>query len=105
MADLLRRRPDSARLHFLMSWLLRDTGLLDEAARECDASVLIDAQDALARWCGVAFMERGDYRRALYYLRLDFNSEVSIAVSIDVLVRQGKEKKALQAMASKIPQW
>jgi tetratricopeptide (TPR) repeat protein len=105
MADLLRRRPDSARLHFLMSWLLRDTGLLDEAARECDASVLIDAQDAGARSCGVTFMQRGDYRRALDYLRLDPDSEVSIAVSIDVLVRQGKEKEALQVMAPKIPQW
>jgi TolB-like protein/predicted Ser/Thr protein kinase len=105
MADLLRRRPDSARLHFLMSWLLRDTGLLDEAARECDASVLIDAQDAGARSCGVTFMQRRDYRRALDYLRLDPDSEVSIAVSIDVLVRQGKEKEALQVMAPKIPQW
>jgi len=105
MADLLRRRPDSARLHFLMSWLLRDTGLLDEAARECDASVLIDAQESAARSCGVAFMQRGDYRRALDYLRLDPDSEVSIAVSIDVLVRQGKEKEALQVMESKIPRW
>jgi hypothetical protein len=50
-------------------------------------------------------MQRGDYRRALDYLRLDPDSEVSIAVSIDVLVRQGKEKEALQVMAPKIPQW
>jgi serine/threonine protein kinase/TolB-like protein len=105
IAERLRRRPDSARLHFFMSWLLRDTGLLDEAASECEASVLIDAQDSGARSCGVTFMERGDYRRALDYLRLDPDSEVSIAVSIDVLVRQGKEKEALQIMASKMPQW
>ena len=50
-------------------------------------------------------MERGDYRRALDYLRLDPESEVAQAVSMDILVRQGKEKEALQLMASKIPQW
>ena len=105
IAELLRRRPDSARMHFLMSWLLRDTGLLDEAARECEVSVLIDAQDSGARSCGVTFMERGDYRRALDYLRLDPESEVAQAVSMDILVRQGKEKEALQAMDPKIPAW
>jgi serine/threonine protein kinase/tetratricopeptide (TPR) repeat protein len=101
--DLLRRRPDSARLHFLMSWLLRDAGLLEESARECDTSVLIDAQDAAARSCGVTFMLRGDYRRALDYLRLDPDSEVSKAVSIDVFLREGKEKDVLQAQTA--PQW
>ena len=36
LQDLLRRRPDSARLHFIVSWMLRDTGLLEESARECE---------------------------------------------------------------------
>jgi tetratricopeptide (TPR) repeat protein len=105
MQELLRRRPDSARLHFIVSWLLRDTGLLDESARECETSVLIDAQDAGARSCGVTFMLRGDYQRAMDYLRLDPNSEVSRAVSIDVLVRQGKFDEALQTMTGKVPPW
>jgi serine/threonine protein kinase len=105
LEELLRRRPDKARLHFILSWILRDTGLLDESARECETSVLIDAQDAGARSCGVTFMLRGDYRRALDYLRLDPESEVFRSVSIDVLVRQGKEKEVLQASAEKVPQW
>jgi serine/threonine protein kinase/TolB-like protein len=103
--DLLRRRPDNARLHFLASWILRDAGMLDEAARECDASVLIDAQDAGARSCGVTFMLRGEYRRALDYLDLDATSEVSRAVSTDVLVREGKVQEAIQRMEGKIPTW
>ena len=102
---LLRRRPDSARLHFLLSWMLRDTGMLEESARECEASVLIDAQGAGARSCGVTFMLRGDYPRAMDYLRLDPNSEVSRAVSIDVLVRQGKVEEAIQAATSRTPPW
>ncbi len=105
LQDLLRRRPDSARLHFIVSWMLRDTGLLEESARECETSVLIDAQDAGARSCGVTFMLLGDYRRALNYLHLDPDSEVAKAVSIDVLLRQGKEKDVLQAMSGKLPQW
>ena len=102
---LLRRRPDSARLHFLLSWMLRDTGMLEESARECEASVLIDAQDAGARSCGVTFMLRGDYPRAMDYLRLDPNSEVSRAVSIDVLVRQGKVDEAIQSTVGRTPTW
>ena len=105
MQELLHRRPDSARLHFMVSWILRDTGLLDESARECETSVLIDAQDAGARSCGVTFMLRGDYQRAMDYLRLDPNSEVSRAVSIDVLVREGKSEEAQQTMTGKVPPW
>jgi tetratricopeptide (TPR) repeat protein len=105
MEDLIRRRPDNARLYFLASWILRDVGLLDESARECDRSVLIDAQDAGARSCGVTFMLRGDYRRALDYLDLDPDSEVSKAVRIDVLVRQGKASEALQRANGDVPPW
>jgi TolB-like protein len=103
--DLLRRRPDHARLHFFASWILRDVGLLDEAARECEASILIDAQDAGARSCGVTFMLRGDDSRAADYLRLDPESEVSKAMSIDLLLRQGKEKEALASMTAFLPGW
>ena len=46
LEELIRLRPDSARLHFDASWMLRDAGLLEESARECETSMLIDAQDA-----------------------------------------------------------
>jgi TolB-like protein/predicted Ser/Thr protein kinase len=102
---LLRRRPDSARLHFIASWMLRDTGLLEESARECDTSVLIDAHDAGARSCGVTFMLRGDYPRAFDYLKLDPASDVARAVSIDVLLRQGKAAEALAVLQKQVPLW
>ena len=103
--ELLLRRPDRARLHFHASWLLRDAGLLEDSARECETSVLIDARDAGARSCGVTFLLRGDYSRALDFARLDPESEVGKAVSIDALLRQGKEKEVLEMMASFVPQW
>jgi serine/threonine protein kinase/tetratricopeptide (TPR) repeat protein len=105
LEDLVRRRPDNARLHFLVSWMLRDAGLLEESARECDTSVLVDAQDAQARSCGVTFMLRGDYRRALDYLHLDPGSAFEKTISIDVFVRQGRQKDALEAERDAVPHW
>jgi hypothetical protein len=106
LEDLIHRRPDSARLHFDASWICcANAGLLDESARECETSVLIDAQDSGARSCGVTFMLRGDYRRAMDYLHLDPGSEVARTVSIDVLLRQRKEKDALEAWPDPQPQW
>lgn len=105
MQDLLRRRPDMARLYFLSSWVLRDVGLLDEAARECEESVLIDAQDAGARSCGVVFLLKGDYPRALDYLRMDPESQVSKAMGIDVELRRDNKDEALRAMHEFLPEW
>jgi hypothetical protein len=61
--------------------------MLDEAARECEASFLIDAQDAGAGSCGVVFLLRGDYARARDYLNLEPDSEVSKAMIIDIFLR------------------
>ena len=102
--DLLRRRPDSARVHFLASWLLRDAGLLQESARECEASMVIDAKDAGSRSCGVTFMLLGNYSRAMDFLRLDESSEMSRGVSIDVLLREGKGGELLHS-PQKLPRW
>jgi serine/threonine protein kinase len=105
LEELIRLRPDSGRLHFDASWMLRDAGLLDESARECETSLLIDAQDSGARSCGVTFMLLGNYRRAMDYLRLDLNTQITQAVSIDVLLHQGKQKAALKIWPDLTPQW
>jgi TolB-like protein len=102
--DLLRQRPDRARLHFLLSWILRDAGLLDESARECEASMVIDAKDGGSRSCGITFLLRGDYSHAKDFLRLDSEAEISQGTLIDVLLREGKEKEALKTFP-KVPQW
>lgn len=102
--DLLRRRPDSARLHFYASWILREAGLLEESARECEASMVIDAKDAGSRSCGMTFMLLGNYSRAMDFLRLDERAEISRGILIDVLLRQGNIKEILQP-SQKLPQW
>ena len=105
LEELIRLRPDSARLHFDASWLLRDAGLLEESARECETCMLIDAQDSGARSCGVTFMLLGNYRRAMDFLRLDPNNQIMQAVAIDTLLHQGKARDALKIWPDPPPQW
>jgi hypothetical protein len=47
----------------------------------------------------------GDNRRALDFLDLDPDAEVSKAVRIDVLVRQGKASEVLQRANGNVPPW
>jgi serine/threonine protein kinase len=102
--DLLQRRPDSARLHFVASWILREAGLLEESARECETSMIIDARDAGSRSCGVTFMFLGNYSRAMDFLRLDETAEICRALRIEILLRERKTGELLQS-PEKLPQW
>jgi TolB-like protein len=105
LKDLLRRLPDSARLHFAMGYVLRYAGMLEQSESECDAALLVDAQDAGVRSCAVAFMLHGDYGRARDYLRLDLGSDWQKAITVDLLLREGKEKEAWEARPAATPQW
>jgi TolB-like protein len=93
--DLLRRRPDRARSHFAVSYPLRYAGLLDQAARECDAALALDANDRGLRSCGITFERLGKYDRAMDFYQLDAGSEWSENNIADLLVEQGKLEEAL----------
>ena len=105
--EFVRRRPDSANAHFVLSYVFRYAGLLEESARECDTALLLDAQTQTSglRSCAIVFLLRGEYPRMLNYLNLDTGSDFSRALSIDMLVRQGKEQEALQLGLEQTPQW
>ncbi len=96
--DLVRRRPENAMAHFSLSFVLRYAGKLDEAQRECDIATGIDPGNFIFRSCAFAFMEAGKNERALEYLRLDANSELSNAVTVAVLLRAGKVQEARVAL-------
>ena len=51
------------------------------------------------------FALQGNYRRAADYLNSDPSDDFSKAISITTLLREGKEKEALQIGAPSIPQW
>ena len=105
--ELVRRRPDSADAHFVLSYVLRFAGLLDEAGDHCETALRLDPQNHTSglRSCAIVFLQRGDDPRALNFLNLDPDSDLVKALSIDMLVRQGKEQKALRLASAHTPQW
>jgi len=70
-AAFLRRRPDSSQAHFGMSYVLRYAGLLDDAGKECDASLALDPGFNGLRSCALPFIMAGDYPHAQRYISLD----------------------------------
>jgi hypothetical protein len=81
-------------------------GLLDDAARHCEAGFLLDPRNSTSglRSCAVVFLQRGDYARTTNYLHLDEGSEFEKALVLHVLVRQGRDAEARRA-ADAVPRW
>jgi tetratricopeptide (TPR) repeat protein len=104
---LVERRPDSVDAHFILSYVLRFAGLLDESANHCEKAFLLDAQTQTAglRSCAIVFIQRGDYPRALNFINLDAGSGFAKALSIHMLVRQGKVQEAVRVGSPNIPEW
>ena len=91
---ILARRPDSAEAHQLMGYVLRYSGLLDEAGKECDAALARDPKNYRWRSCFFGYMLKGDYGRAMDYVRLDEGSEWAANASVAILERQGRAAEA-----------
>ncbi len=100
-ARILRLRPDSPRAHFTLAYVLRYSGALPEAARECDAALALDPKDPGWRSCALTFVLLGNYERALDYIRLEGGSRWATLVEADLRLRQGKPGEAL-ALINKI---
>ena len=106
-ADLVRRRPDSAHAHHSLGAVLRYAGLLRESANQCETTFLLDPHTRTSglRSCAIVFFQQGDYHRAMDYIHLDAGSDFASAMSISILLRQGREQEALQIGPPHIPQW
>ena len=96
---ILRQRPDSARAHFTMAYVLRYAGAMEESARECDAALAIDPKDSWWRSCATTFSHLGNYERAEDYIRLDAGTQWAALVESWVRLRQGRPAEALTALA------
>jgi eukaryotic-like serine/threonine-protein kinase len=95
---LVSRRPADAEAHFTLGYVLRYAGLLEESARECEASLSLDARDPLSRSCGVTYIQLGNYDRAKVFLDLDAGSEFRTRQTAWMNVRQGKLDDAVRAL-------
>jgi tetratricopeptide (TPR) repeat protein len=97
--DLVRRRPESADAHYLLAYVFRYAGLLDDAASECEKTRSLDPHNRAWRSCYGVFTSRGDYGRALEFLRLeDPSSEYARAGLVLILLLQGKTREAAEAV-------
>jgi len=94
--QFLHRRPESAQAHFVMSYVLRYVGMLDDAARECDTALKLDRNNYRFRSCSWNFMRLGQPQRAMEFVRLDAGSEWAARQTAFILVGQGRLAEARQ---------
>jgi eukaryotic-like serine/threonine-protein kinase len=87
---LVKRRPESASAHFILSYVLRYAGLLDDSARECDTASKLDRGNYQFRSCARTFMELGQLERAMDFVRLDSGSQYAMNIIPSILLAQGK---------------
>ena len=95
---LLKRRPDSAMAHFALAYVLRYAGLLDESAHECDTALALDRGNYQLRSCSGPFVQLGQAKRAMDFVRLDAGSEYAAMQTGAILLGQGKLAEARQAI-------
>ncbi len=95
---LVKRRPDSAQAHFVMGYVYRYLGMLEQSAAECDTALALDPGNYTYRSCAWAFMELGNTARAEQFVQLDAGSEWAAYVTPSILLREGKIAEAREAV-------
>jgi len=95
---LVKGRPESASAHFVLGYVLRYAGLLDEAARECDAAIKLDRGNYQFRSCSWVFIRLGEPQRAMDFVRLDAGSDWAARQTAFILIGRDKPAEALQSI-------
>ena len=95
---LVRHRPESAQAHFVMGYVDRYAGMLDDAARECDTALRLDRGNFGFRSCSWPFMQLGEPQRAMEFVRLDAGSEWATRQTAFILLGQGRLADARQTI-------
>src|ERR1017187_9341551 len=95
---LVKRRPDSAEAHFVMSYVYRYAGMLEQAASECNTAIALDPGNYTYRSCAWTFAELGKTDRAEDFVRLDAGSEWAAYAMPSILLREGRVQEAREAV-------
>lgn len=80
----------------IQSYVLRYAGLLDEAGKECDAALTADPGFSVFRSCATPFILSGDYAQADKYIRLDENTGFGAMLRMEIALRTGNTKAAME---------
>jgi serine/threonine protein kinase len=100
--NFVERQPKNATAHFVLGYVLRYAGLLDESARACEAALSLDSGNYVFRVCSLTFGEMGNPERAMDFIRLDAGSNWFNGNVIPFLLREGKLGEAREAF-QKLP--
>jgi len=95
---LVKSRPESAQAHFVMAYVYRYAGMLEQSTKECDTALALDPGNYIYRSCAWSFMELGKTQRAADFIRLDAGSEWAAYVMPSLLLREGKIAEAREAI-------
>ncbi len=95
---LVQRRPQSAEAHFVLGYVYRYAGMLENSIKECDEALQLDPGNYQFRSCAWAFMELGQTERAMEFIGLDSGSEWAAYVLPSLLLREGKISEAREAV-------
>ena len=99
---LVKRRPQSAQVHFTLGYVDRYAGFLEDSTRECDTALRLDPGNYLFRSCAWAFLYMGNTERAREFAQLDAGSEWANWVTLSIMLREGKIKEVREAV-KKLP--
>ena len=101
--NLIQRQPKNAIAHFVLGYVLRYAGLLDEAARACEDALALDSGDYVFRVCSLTFAEMGNPARGMDFIRLDAGSTWFNANVVRLYWQQGKSAEARDAVQKYLP--
>jgi serine/threonine protein kinase len=99
---LVQRLPDSAQAHFVLGYVYRYAGMLEQSTQECNKALALDPGNYTFRSCAWAFMESGNTKRAADFIKLDAGTEWANYATPSLLLREGKIDEARDAV-SKMP--
>jgi len=94
---LVKRHPESGQTHFVMSFVYRYAGMLEQSTNECNTALSLDPDNYTFRSCAWAFAELGNTQRARDFVRLDAGSEWAAYVTPSILLREGNIPEAREA--------
>jgi serine/threonine protein kinase/tetratricopeptide (TPR) repeat protein len=96
--SLVQRLPNSAQAHFVMGYVYRYAGMLEQAMQECNKALALDPGNYTFRSCAWPFMESGDTKRAADFIKLDAGTEWAAYATPSLLLREGKIDEARAAV-------
>jgi serine/threonine protein kinase/TolB-like protein/Tfp pilus assembly protein PilF len=100
--NFVERQPKNATAHFVLGYVLRYAGLLDESARACEDALALDSGNYVFRACSFTFSQMGKPERAMDFNHLDAGSDWANRNGVRILLREGKVAEARDAL-QKLP--